>query len=296
MLSYKSEKFVVKKFSCRVIRKSLLLITLVCLTPYSLAAEKKHVHQHPQAQTMQTSPTVHAVIQKTTDNDGKKTVFFKLMDATNNAIALNDLKEVHTQKIHVLVIDDSLSDYHHLHPKPTQEPGVYQFTWEPSKKQYAYRMWVDIVPLKTNTQEYVIAELLPPKTYSKPKINTQPSLESTVDGYHFQLSFDKMPLVIGQPAMGEIKVTDAQGKPVRNLEPVMGAFAHIVGFNIDFKTVVHIHPMGKEPNKNTERGGPELQFHLEPEKIGFTKLFAQVKINGKELFAPFSIVVMKAKA
>ncbi len=49
--------------------------------------------------------------------------------------------------------------------------------------------------------------------------------------------------------------------------------------------------MGKEPIKTSERGGPELQFHVEPNKAGFIKLFAQVQINGKTLFVPFGVTV-----
>jgi len=69
----------------------------------------------------------------------------------------------------------------------------------------------------------------------------------------------------------------------------MAAYAHIVGFSEDLKSVIHVHPMGIEPAKDTDRGGPELDFHLEPSSPGFVKLFAQVKLNGKELFIPFGI-------
>jgi hypothetical protein len=71
----------------------------------------------------------------------------------------------------------------------------------------------------------------------------------------------------------------------------MGSFAHIVVFSEDMKTVVHIHRMGDEPSKETDRGGPELEIHMEPKKAGFVKIFAQIKIKGKELFVPFSFTV-----
>ena len=50
-------------------------------------------------------------------------------------------------------------------------------------------------------------------------------------------------------------------------------------------------PMGKEPESDSERGGPQLEFHIEPESSGFIKLFAQIKINGKDIFAPFGLMV-----
>ncbi|MBX9591216.1 MAG: hypothetical protein K2X43_18160 [Hyphomonadaceae bacterium] len=55
--------------------------------------------------------------------------------------------------------------------------------------------------------------------------------------------------------------------------------------------MLHVHPMGVEPTRDTQRGGPRLDFHIAPAKPGFVKLFAQVRIGGRDLFAPFGIVV-----
>ena len=126
------------------------------------------------------------------------------------------------------------------------------------------------------------------------EIDKTPFLQSTVEGYTFKLSFENENLIVGTPVMGKIIVTNEKGEPVKTLEPVMAAYAHIVGFSENRQSVVHLHPMGAEPTKKTDRGGSELEFHLQPISPGFIKLFAQVKINGKELFAPFGIII-KAK-
>ena len=55
--------------------------------------------------------------------------------------------------------------------------------------------------------------------------------------------------------------------------------------------MLHVHPMGPEPTGEDQRGGPVLAFHLMPETPGFGKLFAQVRIGGRELFAPFGLTV-----
>lgn len=72
--------------------------------------------------------------------------------------------------------------------------------------------------------------------------------------YKFKLEFDNKSLIVNQAVMGKIFITDATNKPVKNLEPVMGAFAHIVGFYDVFKTVAHVHPMGIEPTQASDRG------------------------------------------
>ena len=75
-------------------------------------------------------------------------------------------------------------------------------------------------------------------------------LTSEVDGFVFTMKFaDK--LLAGQPIDGELAVTAPDSRPFKELEPVMGAFAHLVAFHEDYKTVLHIHPQGQEPQ--TER-------------------------------------------
>lgn len=266
-------------------------------TEHSHSTTEKHSeHQHTAKDShgdhhaAASEPTIKLSVSKMENKGDKKLVQIKLERIKDDkAVSHENLKEVHTQKVHLLIVDDSLEDYSHIHPKALKEPGLYEFEWD-AKKQANYRIWADLHPLDTDAQEYVIADLVAGKD-TKSEINKTVVLESTMDGYTFKLSFDSENLVIGKPSLGKITITDKDGNPVKDLEPVMGAFAHIVGFFDDRQTVVHIHPMGEEPSKPTDRGGPELQFHIVAEKAGFIKLFAQVNIKGKELFVPFGIVV-----
>jgi len=253
------------------------------------AAHAEHAMTNRQ-ENAELAPTIKLNVKKIEKQGNKEHVEIELIEIKDNQqVTLDMLKEIHTKKIHFLIIDDSLTDYHHIHPTATKIAGIYSFDWQP-KRHATYRIWADLFPLKENRQEYVIADLVTVPN-EKQMIDRTNSTKSTVNGYTFTLSFETPKLLVGKPAMGKILVTDAKGNPVRNLEPIMGAFAHIVGFNEDFQSVVHIHPMGKEPNNLTERGGPELEFHITPKKPGFTKLFAQVLINGKELFVPFGFTI-----
>ncbi|KTD48474.1 hypothetical protein Lrub_0825 [Legionella rubrilucens] len=262
----------------RLIRFFTLLLTL--LTPFAASATPDVLPD----------PIQLAIVKKETAGDHQN-VFFKLVnEKTGKPVLLSDLKTVHTRRIHLLIIDQSLDDYSHVHSRPTKEPGIYQFRWQPQNNKGNYNVWADITLKQGNQHAYLLAPLM--RNSTKPAvINRKPVAESTVEGFHFALSFDPPQVRAGQAAMGKMVVTDNQGKPVTSLEPVMGAFAHLVGFDDDFKTVIHIHPMGKEPANPGDRGGPALEFHLEAEKAGFIKLFAQVKINGRELYVPFGIRV-----
>lgn len=211
----------------------------------------------------------------------------------NKPLLPSEIKETHTEIIHLLVFDQTLTDYQHIHPTPTNKPGFYQFEWTPKEKSQ-YRVWVDLTPLCTNQQEYIMANLgdlskVPQKVNKT--LNSTYSLGARADKLYFVLSFDSQDLINGKATRGKVLVKDSQGHPFNQLEPVMGAFAHIVAINEDFKTIAHVHPMGAEPSKDSERGGPELEFHIEPNKPGFWKIWVQVKANGKELFIPFGVNV-----
>lgn len=283
----------------KIILQSLLFFT-VALTNGGYASSSNTNQQHTtmenhdmdqtEKHNSQSQQTIKLNIYQIEKKGNKKLVKIQLLKMKDDTpVTLNDLKEMHTQKIHLLIIDDSLEDYSHIHPKALSEPGFYEFEWNP-KKQVNYRIWADVFPIDTSKQEYVIADLIFDKKI-KSEINRTVLMENTIEGYNFKLSFDNNNLIAGKPAMGKITITDSKGNPAKDLEPIMGAFAHIVGFSDDLKTIIHIHPMGEEPSKLTDRGGPELLFHIEPETVGFIKLFVQVNIGGKELFVPFGVTV-----
>lgn len=205
---------------------------------------------------------------------------------TGKALTADDLDTVHTQKFHLLVIDPTLTDYQHLHPT-VSKPGEWVFDFTP-RQNGMYRLWANITPTSTHKGEFISADL-GLQNKMMPVIDKKTNLVSQVGDYTFTLALEGEPKA-GSAMMASIRVTK-DGKPFAQLQPVMGAFAHVVGFNEDYKTVLHIHPLGKEPDSANERGGPELSFHIEFTKTGFVKLFAQFNIDGKDIFAPFGITI-----
>lgn len=250
----------------------------------ALKPDQKKAEDKPAATRLAFMPLTPLQVDKST------TVQAKLNNIeSRDLITDDDLKLVHTKKFHLLVVDSTLTDYQHIHPQATSTRGVYSFEFTP-KMDTGYRAWADITPVKTGKQEFASADLTPRKPGAT--LEKKTSMEAMVDGYHFKLSFDTPP-VAGSESMGTITVTDKQGKPVKSLQPVMGAYAHIVGFYDDFHTVVHTHPMGEEPTSESDRGGPDMTFHIEPAKPGYIRIFAQYKINGRDVYAPFGIMVAK---
>src|SRR5690348_3766977 len=54
------------------------------------------------------------------------TVLLKLTNIDQRSLITDkDLQTVHTKKLHLLVIDSTLTDYQHIHPVETATPGLY---------------------------------------------------------------------------------------------------------------------------------------------------------------------------
>lgn len=206
----------------------------------------------------------------------------------------DDLLVVHTQRIHLLIVDSTLADYHHEHPLPTGAPGEYRFSFTP-RRPGPYRMWADVVPGWSSLQEYLMTDI-PSEHPGEPIPDRGDTSRASLDGLTFDLTFYSggKPLRVGEAVVGRIRVSGAGGTPFVGLEPIMGSFAHIVGFNEDYKTVVHIHPTGNDPTRPTDRGGPVLEFKFYPPAAGYTRLYCQVNIGGASKFAPFNINVLPA--
>lgn len=215
--------------------------------------------------------------------------------ADGSPVVLGDLLEMHTKKIHLLINDQSLSEYHHEHPTPTDVPGEYAFGFTPNKPG-PYRIWADLVPAASSIQEYVIADI-PAKTDPLPLTDREEVTTTTANGRRYVLTLNNngKPIHVGQTVIGTISVAEADGKPCVSLEPVMGAFAHIVGFNEDHRTVLHIHPYGKEPAGPADRAGPAFAFKFYSPSPGFFRLYGQVQIDNVSQFAPFGVTIFPAE-
>ena len=250
--------------------------------PYSF------IYTKPGEPSMRMTATASAPIEA-----GKKVdVKVRLEKADKSPVRYPDLLLMHTEFIHLLIADPSLGDYHHEHPKATDTPGEYVFSFTP-KKTAPYRIWADIVPSATGVQELPFVDL-PSKGKAAPVADIENRFSSSAGGYQFELLLaggNHLPAKAGQARRMNITVTRPDGSPVTVLEPVMNAFAHLVGFYGDYQTVVHLHPTGGDILNQELRGGPSLGFMFFPPKPGFIRMYCQVMIEGKMLFAPFNLNV-----
>jgi Heavy metal binding domain len=203
-------------------------------------------------------------------------------------VGLSDLVETHTRKIHLLISDITETDYHHEHPEPAGD-GEYAFSFTPRRPD-TYRVWADLLPVRTRVQQYSVADIPSSTPRQARRAENEPeNRRAEIDGYKFELFFEKDVIQERDTVAGRLRVTEPDGRPCKKLGVVMGAFGHFVGFGDDFATVLHLHPTGPLITDPEARSGPELSFYFRASKTGFFRLFAQVKIEDRDFFPRFVV-------
>jgi hypothetical protein len=213
-----------------------------------------------------------------------------LKTSSGKPIAPEDLLVMHTRKLHLLIADPTLTDYQHVHPEPARTPGDWVFHFTP-RFPGAYRIFADFTPVATGRGLYANADLdvaaPAPGSSLAPKPQALPnswSFES--DGYRFELQPSVPVIHTRQPVDLKFFVTKLDGSAVP-MEPVMGAFAHLVAFDDTRSGFAHLHPMETDLLKPPDAVRPTFTFKITIPNPGHYVIWSQVNLGGRELFAPF---------
>ncbi|QYM79989.1 hypothetical protein K0B96_05060 [Horticoccus luteus] len=207
-----------------------------------------------------------------------------LRTAEGKIIEPVDLLVAHTRKLHLMVIDPSLTDYQHVHPESGPK-GEWNFQFTP---RYAglYRIFADFTPAATSRGLYANVDVAvgghAPVASPPP-----PGLwQASVDGYAFRLTPAKLPIVAREVVDLKLTITREDGRPV-DLEPIMDAFAHLVAFNDTRSGFAHLHPKETDLSKPPDAMHPTLTFRIKIPESGRYVIWAQIIAGGQQRFAPF---------
>lgn len=211
-----------------------------------------------------------------------------LTTASGKAIAPEDLLIAHTKLLHLLVIDPWLDDYQHVHPEPGRVKGEWTFAFTP-KREGRYRVFADFTPAATARGLYASADL--PVGRAAPEGITLTMQHATnwtaeLDGFRYELIAAAQTITAQRPADLKLRITRPDGGGVP-LEPVMGAFAHLVAFDEARSGFAHLHPMEVDLEQRPDAMRPELNFKITIPRAGRYVIWAQVSIDGRERFVPF---------
>ena len=211
----------------------------------------------------------------------------QLETASGRPLKVEDLLVVHTRKLHLLVSDPSLTDYQHLHPEPTGVPGEYLFSFTP-RLSGLYQVYADFMPRATGRGLYAGSDLEVAGEASAPL--PLASMVSVAGGCRFRLSSSSQPVRINETVTLTLNMVGVDGS-VPQLETIMDAYAHMVAFDFARQGFAHLHPRELDPLPG-DGASLELSFVLNLPDPGWYRVWAQVLIAGKEVFAPFTLEVL----
>ena len=93
--------------------------------------------------------------------------------------------------------------------------------------------------------------------------------ESSDSNYQITLKLPQEKLVAKKDMDITFNIYDAEGNPVMDLEPLMGAGGHSVIISSDIQEFLHVHPTEEvEPNW---KGGPHISFQNQFSKTRFVQ-------------------------
>ena len=210
-----------------------------------------------------------------------------LKTASGKPITPEDLLVVHTQKLHLLVSDPTLGDYQHLHPQPGKNAGEWEFAFTPLRAGL-YRIFADFTPAATARGLYASADLkVAERSGDVPEVVSTASNRTYENlGYTFELRPAVELLKAGRLIDLTFTVSRRDGGNV-SLQPVMGAFAHLVAFDAARSGYAHLHPNEIDLTRPLGPQQPRLTFKLTIPRAGRYVIWSQVKLDGREMFAPF---------
>lgn len=216
---------------------------------------------------------------------------FSIQDSTGKILTVNNLEVVHEKLIHLLVISDDLSYFDHIHPEQSPSGDFTVETKFPTPGKY--RLYMDYTPAGAGHQLGRMEVNVEGTPAEPAKLIADKELVKVVDGIRFEMKSDK-PFTTNQPIQLSFVLSDEKtGKPITDLEPYLGAFAHFVLVNEGHSEYLHAHPLLDAPSPDA-RGGPEVGTQTLFPKPGLYKVWGQFQRSGKIYTVPMVINVAES--
>jgi hypothetical protein len=188
---------------------------------------------------------------------------------------VQDFEPENGKLLHLIVVRSDFTGYQHLHPEP-QADGSWTTPIDTSRPG-RYRAMADFV---IDGRKYVLGTDLRVPGAAADEPLPPPALSASVDGYDVELQ-RPAELEAGEEAQLTFRVT-RDGRAVRDLEPYLGAYGHLVALHAPDLAYSHVHPDGTD----RERGA--MTFDTELDRDGTYRLYLQFQTNGRVHTAAFT--------
>ncbi|GAA2336201.1 hypothetical protein [Streptomyces cuspidosporus] len=206
--------------------------------------------------------------------------FAIVQDTTGRPVTAYDRE--HEKELHLIVASRDLTTFRHLHPTRAAD-GTWSTPVE-LPEAGGYRVFADFTP-KGGEGLTLGADLGVSGAY-EPAEPPAPATTASVGGYEVELGGALTP---GED--GELTLTVSRhGRPVRDLQPYLGAYGHLVALRSGDLAYLHVHPNG-EPGDGSTKPGPTISFTAMAPSPGTYRLFLDFKHQGRVHTAAFTVHV-----
>lgn len=191
--------------------------------------------------------------------------------------AVTDFATKHEEKLHLIVVRGDATGYRHVHPA-MDAAGTWSIDWtwaEPG----SYRVFADFAP--TGGPELVLSRIV--EVAGTPPFQPLPPPAAVARVHGYEVTLDGGLSTAG----GELAFTVRRdGAPVTDLQPYLGAYAHLVALRADDLAYLHVHPEGEVGRTPP---GPEVSFHAQAPSAGDYRLYLDFRHRGQVHTAEFTV-------
>ncbi len=188
---------------------------------------------------------------------------------------LTSYSREHGKELHLIVASRDLTVYRHLHP--TRDATGTWSTPVDLPEAGSYRIFADFKAKGATAGTVQAAEVAVAGPY-QPKELPKASAVAKVDGYEVRLDGKLTP---GKASDLVLNVSK-NGRPVKNLQPYLGSYGHLVALRAGDLEYLHVHP-------NEGPSGPDISFTAETTGKGAYRLFLDFQHEGKVRTAAFTV-------
>jgi hypothetical protein len=203
---------------------------------------------------------------------------FRITGPDGAAITGFDIE--HEKRMHLIVVRSDTAYFQHLHPSMDSDG-----TWRAPitlPGGGTYRAFADFAPTGGEATTLGV-DLFAPGTFAP--VAPQANRTATAPG-GYEVTLDGV-LEPGRSSPVTLTVT-RHGQPVRDLQPYLGAYGHLVALRSGDLGYLHVHPDGA-PRDGTTEPGPGITFHIEVPSTGTYRLFLDFQHDGQVRTAQFTV-------
>lgn len=187
----------------------------------------------------------------------------------------NPMKELevnHEKLLHLIIVDEQLKKYHHIHPEPI---GNGQFHIRYPLPDGLYKAFVDIKPqhLAYHVSPVPLIVGTPQVTIGHKPLQPDTAYTQRMDGETATLHLSSFKA--NEPVTLNFKLDQSK------LTPYLGAMGHVVILDENAQNFLHVHPTNLE----------EPVFETEFKQPGIYKIWAEFKQDGKVRAFPYVVEI-----